>query len=571
VPADPAGPQDEDATSVPRGAASAWARLRRAHARLRPLRLYERWETTTALMLATTTGEAPHRLGLAMPSLWRWRASPAGIVVGGAKSHPDRLALADAGEVLTYADLEWRTSALAHAWRESGIGRDTTVGLLCHNRAAFLEITMAVHKLGADLVLLNTGFAPPQVAEVVEGEGVDVVVHDDVLSDTDADALPVRTISTADLPGALAGARGARIDPPPAPGRVVVLTSGTTGRPKGAVRRGGNPLDAAAILTTVPIIGGDTSVVAAPLFHGLGHFMANLGLALGGSVVLRPRFDPELTLRDVAAHRATVLVAVPAMLQRILELPARQVEQHDLSSLRIVVCGGAALSGALAAQFMDRFGDVLYNVYGSTEVALATIATPRDLRRAPGTAGRPVPGVTVRVLDEHGRRVVGSATGRIFVGSSLRFDGYTGGGGKEVRDGLVATGDLGRTDRWGRLFVESREDDMIISGGENVFPAEVEDVLASHPAVGEAAVVGVPDEAFGQRLLAFVVRRPGAEAEADELKRHVHDRLARFKTPRDVVFLDALPRGATGKVLKRALVAPDAAQDHPGGEDGKSS
>jgi fatty-acyl-CoA synthase len=348
----------------------------------------------------------------------------------------------------------------------------------------------------------------------------------------------------------------------------VVLTSGTTGRPKGAVRSGGgNPLDAAAILTAVPLAGSDTSIVAAPLFHGLGHFLASLGLALGGRVVLRPAFDPDATLADVAAHRATVLVAVPAMLQRLLALPDRAVERHDLSSLRIVICGGAALSGGLASRFMDRFGDVLYNVYGSTEVALATIATPRDLRRAPGTAGRPVPGVTVRILDDAGRPVAGGATGRVFVGSSLRFDGYTGGGGKEVRDGLVSTGDLGRTDRWGRLFVEGREDDMIVSGGENVFPAEVEDVLAAHPAVAEAAVVGVPDEAFGQRLRAYVVLHAGARAGADELRTHVHDRLARFKTPRDVIFLDRLPRGATGKVLKHELPAPGPAIAPTTGKD----
>jgi fatty-acyl-CoA synthase len=531
-------------------------------ARLRPLRLYERWETTTALMLATLPRpEAPHRLGRTMPALWRWRATPAGIVVAGARRHPERLALADPDAALTYGELDARTSAIAAGLAAAGIGPGSTVGLLCHNRVAFLEATMAVHKLGAALVLLNTGFAPPQVADVVTREGVDVLLHEDALAPATAQ-LPddVSRRSTSDLATLATAFAGERVPPPRAAGRVVVLTSGTTGRPKGAVRSaGGNPLDAAAVLTTVPIVGADTLLVAAPLFHGLGHFFSSLGLALGGRVVLRPTFDAATALADVATHRATVLVAVPAMLQRMLALPDGEVDQHDLSSLRIVVCGGAALSGGLAARFMDRFGDVLFNVYGSTEVALATIGTPRDLRRAPGTAGRPVPGATVRILDDDGEPVAGGATGRIFVGSSLRFDGYTGGGGKEVRGGLVSTGDLGRVDRWGRLFVEGREDDMIVSGGENVFPEEVEDVLAEHPAVEEAAVVGVPDPDFGQRLRAYVVLRPGADTGEDALKRHVHDRLARFKTPRDVVVLPALPRGSTGKVLKREL--PEAPED----------
>src|SRR4051812_14808686 len=309
---------------------------------MRPLRLYERWETTTALMLATLPRpEAPHRLGRAMPALWQWRATPAGIVVGGARRHPERLALADPDEALTYGELDARTSALAHALGEAGVGPDSTVGLLCHNRVAFLVATMAVHKLGAALVLLNTGFAAPQVADVVTREGVDVLLHDDALAPATAEVTgAVLRLSTTDLATMTAASAGERVPPPRAAGRVVVLTSGTTGRPKGAVRSaGGNPLDAAAILTTVPIVGTDTTLVAAPLFHGLGHFFANLGLALGGRVVVRPTFDAATALADVAAHRATVFVAVPAMLQRLLALPDRAVEQHDLSSLRMVICG----------------------------------------------------------------------------------------------------------------------------------------------------------------------------------------------------------------------------------------
>ena len=226
---------------------------------------------------------------------------------------------------------------------------------------------------------------------------------------------------------------------------------------------------------------------------------------------------------------------------------------YDLRALRVIALSGSALPGDLAIEAMDTFGDILYNLYGSTEVAWATIATPQDLRAAPGTAGRPPLGTVVRLLDEHGHEVPAGETGRIFVGNEMVFEGYTGGGGKEVIDGLMSTGDVGRLDQDGRLFVEGRDDEMIISGGENVFPREVEDLLARHQEIDDVAVVGVPDEEFGQRLSAFVVLRPGSALSEQEVQGHVRSNLARFKVPREVFFLDELPRNATGKVLKREL------------------
>jgi acyl-CoA synthetase (AMP-forming)/AMP-acid ligase II len=202
---------------------------------------------------------------------------------------------------------------------------------------------------------------------------------------------------------------------------------------------------------------------------------------------------------------------------------------------------------------MDAFGDTLYNLYGSTEVAWASIATPEDMRAAPGTAGKPPRGTVVRLYDERGVEVPRGATGRIFVGNEMLFEGYTGGGSKDVIDGLMATGDVGRFDDAGRLFVEGRDDEMIVSGGENVFPQEVEDLLARHPAVAEAAAIGVEDDQFGQRLRAFVVLEKGRQASEDELKGYVKQHLARYKVPREIVLLDSLPRNATGKVLKREL------------------
>jgi fatty-acyl-CoA synthase len=418
-----------------------------------------------------------------------------------------------------------------------------------------LTASISAQKLGADVVYLNAAFSPPQIAEVVQAERIDALVYDTHLAAAAAQATGCVKISERDLMTSVSDVSIGPLRPPSeGPGRTVVLTSGTTGRPKGAQRRAnGGPLDAAGLLACVPVQSGDRFVVAAPLFHGLGLMGATLGLALSSTVVVRRKFDPEMTLRDIASTRAAVLVAVPVMLQRILALPHRTRASYPLSDLRIVLCGGSALPAELALRFMDEFGDVLYNLYGSTEAGWATCASPRDLRAAPGTAGRATPGVSVRIVDDAGSAAPAGMTGRVLVGSGLRMDGYTGGGGKEVIDGLVATGDVGHFDRAGRLFIEGREDEMIVSGGENVFPAEVEELLLVHPAVEEAAVIGVEDAEYGQRLKAFVVCAPGGRVTEEAIKRYVHDRLARFKTPREVVFVDVLPRTATGKVLKREL------------------
>jgi acyl-coenzyme A synthetase/AMP-(fatty) acid ligase len=289
------------------------------------------------------------------------------------------------------------------------------------------------------------------------------------------------------------------------------------------------------------------------MFHswGLAHF--NLGLTLSTTLVLQRRFDPAATLRAIEEHRVDALIVVPVMLERLLHAKRESRRRHDLSSLRIIAASGSALPGHLANEVMDEFGDVLYNLYGSTEVAWATIATPEDLRSAPGTAGRPPHGTILRLYDEDGREVPRGGVGRIYVSNEMQFDGYTGGGGKDTIDGLMSSGDVGHLDGNGRLFVDGRDDEMIISGGENVFPREIEDLLADHPAIDEVAVVGVEDDDFGQRLRAFVVVCVGEELTEDDVRTHVRDNLARFKVPRDVVFMEELPRNATGKVLKRVL------------------
>ena len=292
-------------------------------------------------------------------------------------------------------------------------------------------------------------------------------------------------------------------------------------------------------------------MIAAPLFHAWGFAHFTLGMGLSSTIVLKRKFDEEATLSLTAQHGCTALVVVPVMLQRILELDDEILDRYDLSHVKAVPVSGSALPGSLSERWMDHFGDNLFNLYGSTEVAWATIATPKDLREAPGTAGKPPRGTVVKIYDDEGNEVDTGDTGRIFVGNDLQFEGYTGGGNKDVINGLMSSGDVGHFDDAGRLFVDGRDDDMIVSGGENVFPQEVEELLEGHDNIKEAAVFGVDDEKFGQRLKAVVVSKQ--KMSADEVKKYVKANLAGYKVPRDVDFVKELPRTSTGKVLKREL------------------
>ncbi|HEY2703115.1 MAG TPA: AMP-binding protein [Candidatus Dormibacteraeota bacterium] len=507
----------------------------------------------------------PDRLVAALLSLVRWGFTPAAGYATAAARYPDEPAIVDDNGTVTFAELDRRTSAIAHGLHEAGVGEGDRVAVLCRNHRGFVEAIVAISKLGADGVLLNTGFAGPQLAGVIRGERARVVIHDQEFTELLRegarrrrrfiawhDTEPPRSTPTLDR---LAERhRGETVAPPSRPGRFTLLTSGTTGAPRGASRGAAGGIDPAiAILSRIPLRARQTTVIAAPLFHTWGFANLLLGTLLASTVVLQRRFDPAATLAALAQHRAHALVAVPVMLQRILDLPDHLRASRRPASLRVVAVSGSALPGPLALRFMDEFGDVLHNLYGSTEVAWAAIATPTELRSHPGTAGRPPRGTIVRILDEHGHELPPEHVGRIFVGNSMVFEGYTSGADKERLGSLVSTGDVGRFTEDGLLLVEGRDDDMIISGGENVFPAEVEETLLAHPAVADCAVVGVPDDQFGQRLAAYVVRRDGTPLDAATVRSHVRDHLARHKVPRDVTFVDSLPRNATGKVVRREL------------------
>ncbi|ANH40118.1 Long-chain-fatty-acid--CoA ligase [Nocardioides dokdonensis FR1436] len=498
-----------------------------------------------------------------------WGTGPAGGFMSMAARSPAAVGVVDELGDLTWRELHRRSNALARALREQGVGEGDAVAVMCRNHRFFLDATCAGAKLGADVLYLNTAFAGPQLVEVLERDRPAVVVHDQefgpLLADTadvprivawvdDDRDLPVGTRTLEQL---VAGHDDADLDPPGRHGRTVILTSGTTGTPKGAPRSEAGIDAAVALLSAIPLRHGWRTHVAAPLFHTWGFAHMALAMLLGSTLVLRRRFDPEDTLRTIADEGCQSVVVIPVMLQRILALPVDVLEAHDLSHVEVVASSGSALPGDLALTWMDRFGDHLYSTYGSTEVAYAAVAGPADLREAPSTAGRAPYATVLKVLDEAGDEVAAGRSGRIFVGNGMLFEGYTGGGSKEVVDGLMCTGDVGRLGEDGRLYVEGRDDDMIVSGGENVFPQEVEDCIARHDDVVEVAAVGVDDDDFGKRLRAFVVVRAGAELDQDGVQTWVKQQLARYKVPRDVVFLDELPRNATGKVLKRELTSAD--------------
>jgi fatty-acyl-CoA synthase len=505
----------------------------------------------------------PDKAAKVATTFLRWGASPATGIATAAIHYPHEPALIDERGALTFQQVQLRTNALAHALEGMGIGPGDGIGIMCRNHRGFVEATLAAAKLGASALYLNTMFAGPQLVEVTRREEPKALIYDEEFAGLleGVDDGIARIVAWTDgepseptLDSLIAANDDSNLKPPPDKPRFVILTSGTTGTPKGAQRSSPDGLMAlAALIEKIPYRSRDTMMIAAPLFHswGFSHFV--MSLPTGSTMILRRRFDPEETLNAVQRHRAQVLAVVPVMLQRILQLPAETLDSYDLSSLRVTALSGSALPGELAIEWMDRFGDTIHNLYGSTEVAYATVAKPEDLRAAPGTAGRPPYGTVVRLYDEAGQEVPRGEVGRIFVGNEMSFEGYTGGGGKEVIDGLLCSGDVGHFDSDGRLFVDGRDDEMIVSGGENVFPREVEDLLADHEAVVEAAVIGVEDEEFGQRLKAFAVLVENASVSEDDLKAHVKANLASYKSPREVEFLDELPRNATGKVLKREL------------------
>ena len=478
-----------------------------------------------------------------------------GLTAYTATRYGDASAITDEDGTINFRELDETSNAVARGLQANGIRPGGAIGLLNRNHRSVMLTLSAANKIGARVVLMNTGFAGPQLADVAAREQVHCVIADDEFADL-LNVLPADTmrIGSSEQRELIDGQSRSSLSAPSRPGGMVLLTSGTTGTPKGAPRNRIDPMQSAQLLDRIPWPRDGAYCIAAPLFHATGLATCALGLALGNRVVLARRFDPESTLQAIAQHRAGALIVVPTMLQRILDLGPETLARYDTSSLKVVFAAGSALYPDVCRRTAEAFGDVLYNLYGSTEVAAAAVATPQELRAAPGTVGRPPVGCTLACYDEQRRKIAEPGkTGTLFVSSGLSFTGYTDGKHKEIVDGLLSTGDTGHFDETGLWFVDGRDDDMIVSGGENVFPLEVENLLIDHPDIVETAVVGVDDADFGKRLAAYVVKHSTSNLNGEDVKGYVRSHLARHKVPRDVVFIARLPRNETGKVLKSKL------------------
>lgn len=493
------------------------------------------------------------------------------------KNSPSKPALIWRGRTTTWAELDSRIDRFASGLLRRGVGRKQSIVVMMKNRQEMVELgTAAVRAKGATVAISWRSTAKELVYLATHSGARGMAIEPELL--------PVYEQAKSELPrgffvlvagkdapagmtplDAVLDEEPQRIDAEPADeddGATIIYTSGTTGKPKGAVRKYPKDTMIAAFrfINETPMRVDDVHLVTAPLYHSTAFGFLALSHILGNTAVIMDEFKPETFLQLVDEHGVTTTACVPTMLHRVLELPEETRKKYDTRSLRAVFSGGAPLPAPVATDFMDAFGDVLFNFYGATETGLVTLAKPEDLRHAPGTIGKAIPGNEIRLLDDDKKDVGEGMVGELYVKNKLLVVGYHQ-DDDATRDSMVSgffsVGDLARRDRDGNYFIEGRKRDMVISGGVNVYPAEVEGVLESHPDVAEVAVVGIPDREWGERVRAFVVRRDGSTVDEGALKVYARERLAGPKVPRDFVFLDVLPRNPTGKVLKRELVSWD--------------
>lgn len=530
-------------------------------------------------------------LTTALKELWRHRTvGTAGVLAIHAANHPDRDCVIDRSRRLTYREVVTETTQLAEGLVQRGLGPGRTIGVMVKNRAEFLCIAAAVDRLGATLLPLSYRYKTDEAAAILAHAGAHALFFDADLAPIVA-PLPTRlphlalAVAVPEAPGFVSYAKVVQTGDPYAPGRrvtaeptLLIYTSGTTGQPKGASRRT-SLRSIGAILACVHALGlrsDDRHLAVCPLYHTAGLGFAFFTLLLGGTVVLLEHFDAEDVLRIIAGERITTAMMVPTMYHRLVELPAERFAPYDVSSLRRFVSGGAPLPVPLSQAVMGRFGPKLCDLYGATETGWITLALPADLARKPGTIGKALAGIDLRVLDAGGRDVGSGAVGHLYVRSPLLMDGYHANAPATraaMREGFFAVGDLAWRDAEGYLFLAGRTTDMVISGGVNIYPQDIEATLATHADILEAAVVGVPDPEWGERVRAFIVQRAGAALQAASVMAFCKTRLADFKCPREIFMVAALPRTPTGKVVKNALRAwnPQTPWPWTPGADGAGS
>jgi fatty-acyl-CoA synthase len=505
-------------------------------------------------------------------------------------NNPNKPAIIWRDRTLTYLELDDRMNRAAAGLQHRGFRRNTSVVIMMRNRPEFLEVQAGAGRLGAAAVSVSWRSTAAELVYLAQHCGAKAIVFEaDLWHVVEQAKKSLPQIAARDFiavggdapgcgryeddflarPGAAITHTDGNVEEDAS---VVIYTSGTTGKPKGAVRK--FPKDAMhasmQFIGETPMRSDDVHLVTCPLYHSTAFGFLAWNALLGGTAVLMDEFKPELFLELVDRHAVTTTAVVPTILHRVMALDPSILAKHDVRSMRGIFTVGAPLPGPLGTQLMDHFGDVLFNCYGATETGLVTMAKPADLRAAPGCIGKALPGNEIRLLDDRGVDVAPGEVGELYVRNKMLVAGYhndTESTRQSMKDGFFSVGDLARRDRDGRFFIEGRKRDMIISGGVNVYPAEVEGVLEANPEVAEVAVVGVEDPEWGERVRAFVVRRPGSTVDDGALKLWCRERLGGAKVPRDFVFLDALPRNPTGKVLKRELrlapTAPVTATAHP--------
>ena len=502
----------------------------------------------------------------------RAESGPSTIYRLNAASQPNKEALVDGDRRLSYRELDRRIDRLAHGLAtRHGVGRGDTAVLLMHNRAEILEAQGAMSRLGGGAVSLSYRSTPAELEYLIDHCGakavfVDVSVADNLLAarsrleripDENLIAVGGQRDGLVPYERVLSGP-AATVEECAEGGAVIIYTSGTTGKPKGAVRRFPKEQREAVMrfVLETPMHANDRHLVVCPMYHSTAFGFIAMNLAIGATLVIAPRFEPTEVLALIERERITSTAMVPTMLHRLAELPDEVIQRYDTRSLRAVFSGGAPLSGTLARRFMERFGHVLYNFYGATETGINTLATPEELLCSPGTIGHGVPGNEIRLLDDEGRDVPRGQTGELYVRNSMLVKGYhrdEGATRASMRDGFFSVGDLAHEDDNGLFHIDGRKRDMIISGGVNVYPAEVEETLMRHPAIAEAAVVGVPDDEWGERVRAFVSLRSGEHATEQDIVAWAKREMGGPKVPREVIVLPELPKNPTGKILKREL------------------
>ncbi len=466
-----------------------------------------------------------------------------------ARTHPGQVAISDEREEITYAELRGRAQQLAAALRQQHDLRPRQkIGILCRNHTALVLCLVAASRVGADAYLLNVEISCSQLNALVGRHTFDLIIHDpqaeEVVKQSEHRGA---TICTYNGSSTIDQMSKTPIEHRPirrsSSGRLVVLTGGTTGEPKAAAR-GPSIFDFLfpflALLVQLNLDERDSVYVATPIYHGFGVASLITSMAVGAKVFLTQRFDASEACRMIHNQQIEAVTVVPLMLSRMLAH-----NPQDLESLQCIVSGGAPLNPRLVEITFHELGDKLYNLYGTSEIGFSVLATPVHLKAHPDTIGEAVPGVKLHVLDANDQPLPNDAVGRICIRTKWMME--------NAEAAYIETGDLGYVDASGLVFLRGRTDDMIVSGGENVYPIELENALIQHPEVREVAVIGIPDPEFGQRLKAFVALEAKSHLQEQDLKSWLSGRVARFCTPKELEFLEEIPHTPLGKPDHRTL------------------